>query len=153
MARFRDPRLTNLTGSSDDGSWVIEGGTLSNPQPTFSGDPLFTGHYTVIGNLCHFAIDVDMDNILTFGTGQYYMKLPFASNHNIVLSDGCLHDDSTGNQYAILGHVVEGSDIMTLFSIGSNGQHIPFSDSDNQPIKLQTVDSFHIAGNFEIDNA
>lgn len=91
-----------------------------------------------------------MDNILTFGTGQYYMKLPFASNHNIVLSDGCLHDSSTGNQYAILGHVVENSDIMTLFSVGSNGQHTPFSDSDNSPIKLQNVDSFHIAGTFEI---
>ena len=69
------------------------------------------------------------------------------------VSDGCLHDASTGNQYAILGHVVEGSDIMHLFSIASNGQHTPFSDSDNQPIKLQTVDSFHIAGTFEIDNA
>ena len=153
MARFRDPRIKNIIGSSDDGSWVIEGGTLSNPQPTFSGDPLFTGHYTLVGNLCHFAIAVDMDNILTFGTGQYYMKLPFAANHDIILSDGCLHDASTGHQYAILGHLVEGSDIMHLFSIASNGQHVAFSDSDNQPIRLENTDRFHIAGIFEIDNA
>ena len=150
MARFTHPSIW-LSGSTDNGTWTIEGGTLSNPQPTFTGDPLFTGHYSVVGNLCHFAIDVDMDNITSFGTGQYYMKLPFPANHNIILSDGCLHDDSTGNQYAILGHVVEGSDIMTLFSTASNGQHTPFSDSDNTPIKLAVADSFHIAGTFEID--
>lgn len=102
MARFTDP-ISLLSGSSDNGTWTIEGGTLENPQPTFSGNPLFTGHYSAVGTLCHFAIDVDMDNILTFGEGQYYIKLPFASNHNIILSDGCLHDESTGNQYAILG--------------------------------------------------
>ena len=149
MARFTDA-IFAYSGSSDEGSWTIEGGTLGIQQPTFTGDPLFSGHYAVVGTLCHFAIDVDMDNIQLFGDGQYYMKLPFASNHNIVLSDGCLHDDSTGNQYAILGHVVEGSDVMTLFSIASNGQHTPFSDSDNHPIKLDQADSFHIAGTFEI---
>ena len=151
MARFTHPSIW-ASGSSDEGTWIIEGGTLSNPQPTFSGDPLFSGHYTVIGNLCHFAIDVDMDNILTFGTGQYYMKLPFAANHNIILSDGCLHDGSTGNQYSILGHISENSDVMELYSVSSNGQHVPFSDSDNSPIKLNFVDSFHIAGSFEVNN-
>lgn len=151
MARFTHPAVWG-SGSSEEGTWTIEGGTLSDPQPTFSGAPLFSGHYSVLGNLCHFAIDVDMDNILTFGTGQYYMKLPFASNHNIVLSDGCLHDASTGNQYAIIGHIVENSDIMHLFSIASNGQHTPFSDSDNSPIKLAVDDSFHIAGTFEIEH-
>jgi len=152
MARFTHPSIWQ-SGSSDEGTWTIEGGTLSDPQPTFSSDPLFTGHYTVIGNLCHFAIDVDMDNILTFGEGQYFMRLPFAANHNIILSDGCLHAASSGNQYAILGHVVEGSDIMELYSISSNGQHVPFSDSDNSPIKLNPADNFHIAGSFEMDHS
>ena len=158
MARFRDPRIQTLAGSTDEGTWDIIGGTFdpdtgiqnAGDQPQFTGDPLFSGHYTVVGNICHFGIDVDMDNINDFGTGQYFMMLPFPSHHNIVVSDGCLHDESTGNQYAVLGHVAEGSDIMHLFSIGSNGQHTPFSDSDNQPIKLQNTDNFHIAGTFEI---
>lgn len=151
MARFTHPSIW-ASGASDNGTWTIEGGTLNDPQPTFSSDPMFTGHYTVIGNLCHFAIDVDMDNITSFGTGQYYMRLPFTSNHNIVVSGGCLHDASSGNQYAVLGHVVENSDIMHLFSISSNGQHVPFSDSDNSPIKLNPADSFHIAGSFETNH-
>ena len=158
MARFRDPRIQTLSGSTENGTWNLIGGTFdpdtgiisAGDQPQFTGDPLFSGEYTVVGNICHFGIDVDMDNIDDFGTGQYYMMLPFQVKHNIILSDGCLHDFSTGNQYAVLGHVVEGSDKMNLFSIGSNGLHIPFSDSDNSPIKLAKQDNFHISGTYEI---
>ena len=146
MARFTDP-VTVYSGDSDSGTWIIEGGTLET-QPTFNGDPLFSGHYRVVGGTCHFGIDVDMDNITSFGTGQYYMKLPFPSHHNIILSDGCLHDISSGSQYAILGHVLAGSDVMTLLSIASNGQHVPFTDK--VPVTLSTADNFHISGNYEI---
>ena len=158
MARFTDPRMQILEGSTEAGTWTIIGGTFdpesgvinAGDQPTFTGDPLFSGHYRVVGGLCHFGIDVDMDNIEDFGTGQYYMMLPFQSDHNIILSDGCLHDVSGPNQYAVLGHVVAGSDKMDLFSIASNGQHVPFSDSLNSPVKLNQLDSFHISGTYEI---
>ena len=158
MARFRDPRISTLSGSTAEGTWTIIGGTFdpetgiqnAGDQPQFTGDPLFSGHYSVIGNLCHFGIDVDMDNITDFGTGQYFMMLPFRSHHNIILSDGCLHDVSGPNQYAVLGHVVAGSDKMNLFSIASNGQHVPFSDSANSPVRLDELDNFHISGTYEI---
>lgn len=138
------------TGSSSDGTWVIEGGTLGATQPQFTGDPLFSGNYTLIENVCTFAIDVDMDNITNFGVGQYYMKLPFAADDNLIISGGCLHDASTGDEYFIIGHVNAGSDIMTLLSTASNGKHIPFADSDNAPIKLAVADNFHIAGTYQI---
>lgn len=157
MARFTHPAIVQ-EASTEAGTWTIIGGT-SDPvtgvqnavdQPQFTGDPLFSGHYRVVGGLCHFGIDVDMDNITDFGTGQYYMMLPFQSHHNIILSDGCLHDVSGPNQYAVLGHVVAGSDKMNLFSISSNGQHVPFSDSLNSPVKLDQLDNFHISGTYEI---
>ena len=126
MARFTHPAIVQ-EGSTEAGTWTIIGGTLTptgsqnaEDQPQFTGDPLFSGHYRVVGGLCHFGIDVDMDNITDFGTGQYYMLLPFPSHHNIILSDGCLHDVSGPNQYAVLGHIVAGSDQMKLFSIASN---------------------------------
>lgn len=157
MARFTDP-ITSRSGSTEEGTWTIIGGTFdpstgvqnAGDQPTFTGDPLFSGHYRVVGDICHFGIDVDMDNITDFGTGQYFVVLPFPSHHNIILSDGCLHDESTGNQYAVLGHVVAGSDKLDLFSISSNGLHVPFSDSANDPIKLDELDNFHISGTYEI---
>ena len=150
MARFTHPGISGY-GTSENGSWIIEGGTLGTSQPTFSGDPLFAGHYTTFDGLCKFSIDVDFDNITDFGDGQYYLKLPFPVHDNIIFSDGCLHDDT--DQYAILGHVDAGSDIMKLFSIASNGRHVPFSDSDNQPVRLNALeDNFHISGTYEMDH-
>lgn len=128
--------------------FVPGGGTLGGTQPTFNGAPLFTGTYNKIGNIVHFAIDVDMDNITNFGTGQYYMDLPFKARRNYLLSDGCLHDISTGDEYSILGHILAGSNRLTLLSTASNGRQVPFEH--NVPVTLSTADNFHIAGTYEI---
>jgi hypothetical protein len=137
--------LSDLKGT--EVVFPVQGGT-SGTQPTFSGAPLFSGSYTKIGNLVHFAIDVDMDNITSFGTGQYYVKLPFAAKRNYIVSDGCLHDISANDQYAILGHVLAGSDRLNLLSVASNGKQVPFTH--NVPVNLSTADNFHIAGTYQI---
>jgi hypothetical protein len=148
MARFTHPAIVR-TGASDLNSWVVEGGT-DEVQPTFDGDPLFLGHYQIVGDLCHFTVEVNMDNITDFGEGQYYIKLPVPTHHAVLLSDGCLHDISGDDQYAILGHADAGSDILKLFSIGSNGRHEVFSSTG--PVGLDVEDNFHIAGIYEIDH-
>jgi len=137
--------LGNLEGKSVP--FTVAGGTLGT-QPTFTGAPLFTGSYTKLGNLVHFQVDVDMDNITSFGTGQYYITLPFEAEHNYQFSDGCLHDISTGDQYSIMGHVVAGSDELRLLSVASNGRHVPFEH--NVPVTLNVADNFHVAGTYEI---
>jgi hypothetical protein len=125
--------------------YAVQGGT-NGTQPTFNGDPLFTAHYARIGNQVHFAIDVDMDNITSFGTGQYYMTLPFTSKFNYLFANGCLHDISTGDEYAVLGHVTAGSNTMTLLTTTSNGKQNPFTSG--VPVNLSTADNFHISGVF-----
>jgi hypothetical protein len=137
--------LKELTSKSV--SFTVAGGTLGT-QPTFTGAPLFTGSYTKLGNLCHFQIDVDMDNITSFGTGQYYVNLPFPAEHNYLVSDGCLHDISANDQYSVMGHVVAGSNQLRLLSIASNGKHVPFEH--NVPVTLAIADNFHVAGTYEI---
>jgi hypothetical protein len=137
--------LKELTSKSVP--FTVAGGTLGT-QPTFTGAPLFTGSYTKLGNLCHFQIDVDMDNITSFGTGQYYMTLPFPAEHNYLVSDGCLHDISANDQYSVMGHVVAGSNQLRLLSIASNGKHVPFEH--NVPVTLAVADNFHVAGTYEI---
>jgi hypothetical protein len=129
-------------------TYTVTGGTTGT-QPTFSGSPLFTGSYVKTGVLCHFRIDVDFDNITSFGTGQYYLKLPFPSKHNYQLSDGCLHDISTGREYPISGHVLANSDDLYLQSIDSQGNsafNIDFTY--NNPVTLATADNFHVAGTY-----
>ena len=138
-------QLQNIQGVSIDYQPL---GDALGTSPTFSGTPLITGSYTKFGNLVHFQIDVDFDNILTFGTGQYYLTLPFASEHAYHFRDGCLHDASGSDQYAIAGHVSAGSNELYLFSVASNGRDVPFEH--NVPVTLATADNFHIAGTYEI---
>jgi hypothetical protein len=125
------------------------GGT-DGTQPTFSGDPLITGSYVKFGPLCHFQIHVDFDNITSFGSGQYYLTLPFASEHAFIVRDGCLHDISGNDQYSISGHCDAGSDVLQLFSTASNGRDVPFTHY--VPVHLATADNFHIAGTYHIEH-
>lgn len=152
MARFTQP-FSTISASTEQGTWEIEGGTTGAGavQPTFDGAPLFTGSWYKIGNLIHFAIDLDMDNITSFGSGQHYVKLPFPAGRNYLMSDGCLHDISTGDEYAILGHVVAGSDILTLLTTTSNGRQNPFTPS--VPVNLNVADNFHISGTYVLDDS
>jgi hypothetical protein len=73
-------------------SFTVNGGTLGT-QPTFNGDPLFSGTYVINGPMVHFQIQVDMDNITNFGTGQYYVDLPFPAKYSYHFRDACLHDN------------------------------------------------------------
>jgi len=140
--------LKNLKGQSI--AFQVLGGTTGT-QPTFTGNPLFTGSYTRWGNMCHFQIDVDMDNITSFGTGQYYVDLPFVSDFSYQFGDGCLHDISEGRDYPIFGHVVAGEKRLYLKSIdaaGNTAYNVAFTST--MPITLTSSDNFHIAGTYEI---
>lgn len=138
--------LSSLQGVSTN--YVPLGGTVGGTQPTFTGDPLFTGSYTRIGNLCFFQIDVAFTNILTFGTGQYYINLPFNAEHFIAQRNGILTDFSTSKKYQISGIVQAGSNQLMLYTQTSNGLDTAFEH--NVPHQLAVEDSFHIAGTYEI---
>lgn len=125
----------------------IQGGT-DGTQPTFSG-PVFTATYTRFGDMVYFAYSVDFTNILTFGTGQYFMTLPYNSRRPVTFAGGSLYDDSGGTIYSIIGQVAAGSNVMTLWYIKSNGETEPFEY--NKPITLTTADSFDITGTYELE--
>lgn len=131
----------------DDVSYQPMGGA-SITQPTFSGDPLITGDYAKFGSLCHFNIDVDFDNITSFGDGQYYLTLPFTSEHTFFATAGFLFDSSTGDYYAMSGKCDANSTQLNLFSVASNGRNVPFTH--NVPVTLDVADNFVISGTYHV---
>jgi hypothetical protein len=131
-------------------SYAVQGGTSGN-QPTFSGDPLFSASYILLDRLVHFRVNVQMTNITNFGTGQYYVTLPFNSAHTYLTSDGHLHDVSANRDYTLQGHVFAGTNVLQLFYTQSNGQQDEFEH--NAPITLATADLFHISGTYMKDGA
>lgn len=144
MARFTHPSIAS-NGSSQDGTWTVLGGTTET-QPTFNGSPLFSGSWTKFDSLVHFEIQVDMDNITSFGTGQYYVTLPFNAKYAYQIREGCVHDISTGRQYSIGGHVSTGSDQLLLNFIDTNGRDSAFTY--NTPFVLDVADNFHVSGTY-----
>ncbi len=139
---------TGSSGVSDETSYEVEGGT-SLTQPEFTGDPLFTASYIRIGNLVHFKIQVDMDNITDFGTGQYYMTLPFNAKYPYTFRDGCLQDIDANRNYNITAQVGTSSNVIELFTTENTSNRIydfPFEQGD--PITLTTSDNFYISGNY-----
>lgn len=140
-------RIGDIASDAGDITYQPLGGT-DGTQPTFNGDPLITGSYVKFGPLCHFQIDVDFDNITSFGAGQYYLTLPFNAAHNFLVRAGCLHDISGTDQYAMSGHCDAGSNILKLYSVASNGRDVPFTY--NVPVTLDVADNFHIAGTYHV---
>lgn len=128
--------------------FAVNGGTLGT-QPTFDGAPLFTGSYIRARNLVHFEVQIDFDNITNFGTGQYFIDLPFPSRFAYQFTAGCLHDVSTGRDYPIYGHVLAGSNRMELQSMDVTGQTVYQVDfTSTNPVALSTEDNFHLSGSY-----
>jgi hypothetical protein len=73
----------DLESAFSEVSCTVGGGT-DGTQPTFNGAPLFSGSYTKTGNLVHFRVNVGMTNITNFGSGQYYVTIPFTDRKSVV---------------------------------------------------------------------
>jgi hypothetical protein len=135
-----------VNAGSSEASFTVNGGSLGT-MPTFDGAPLFSGSYVKTGPMVHFQIQVDMDNITNFGTGQYYVDLPFPAKYSYHFRDACLHDSSgTVRQYALSGHVYAGQSQVTLWFTSTSGQDELFDY--NSPALLTVNDNFHISGTY-----
>lgn len=140
--------LESLKAGSTEVTFAVAGGT-DGTQPTFTGSPLFTGSYVRNGDLVNFQIQVDMDNITSFGTGQYYVELPFEAKYGYKFREGCLHDISTGRDYEVGGHVFAGSSTLQLTSMDTqSGKVFDIAFTSTNPITLSTADNFHISGTY-----
>jgi hypothetical protein len=148
-----DQRVSNLervTGYGVNTPYEPDSGT-DGTQPTASGD-FISGSFNRFGNMVHFSIEIDFTNITNFGTGQYFVTLPFSARVAYQFRDGCLHDISAGIDYHISGHVFEGEDVLQLFTTDRQGNRIyDFPFEQGEPITLTTADNFHIAGIYEIE--
>lgn len=147
-------RVSNLertiTGYGINTTYQPNGGT-GGTQPTWTGN-IFTASFNRFGNMVHFSVFVNFSTITSFGTGQYYVTLPYPARVAYQFRDGCLHDDSAGTEYFISGHVDAGSDILylnTADKVASGVQDVSFTST--VPVTLTTADRFHIAGTYEIE--
>jgi hypothetical protein len=147
----QEARISNLerstTGYGVNTDYQPIGGTNGTP-PVF--DPTdITGTFNRIGDLVHFAVAVDFTNVTSFGTGRYYLTLPYASKTKYTFSTGRFFDFSQSKAYLIVGTVQAGSSQLELFYLGSSGILDNFTSTS--PKALAPEDTFDIAGTYEIE--
>lgn len=141
MARFTHPAFGDVNGLTTtiyDYTPVWSGTGL-----TFTGTPA-TGHYIKIGNLVTVQINVVLNTVTNFGTGQYSLTLPFASKYHTDVSGGSVHKILPGSteHYSLKAHLSAGSSTITLWDISGSGKDEPFDH--NSPFVLNNTEQFHM---------
>lgn len=130
------------------------GTTRSSYNPNWTGTGLaFTGtpavgSYVKIGNIVTFHIQVSLTNVTDFGTGQYFIDLPFQPIGDYAFRDGGLH--VAGNHYGVMADAEAGSVSMDLWYSGSNGQDLAMNH--NSPHSLTTAGKFYVNGTYIATN-
>lgn len=113
---------------------------------TYTGTPTVAG-YILFGSLCHFRIRVNLTTVTNFGTGQYFLTLPFEPADDYVFRDGGIHAN-TGSHYALMADAEIGELAMSLWHPGPGGQDAV--TDHNSPHLLTVNDYFYISGTYEI---
>ena len=146
-----DSRVSNLerstTGYGVNTNYQPGGGT-DGTQPVF--DPTdITGSFNRFGNMVHFQVAVNFTNISSFGTGRYYLTLPYPSRTEYTFAAGHLFDNSQSKAYLIIGTVQAGGSQLELFYLGASGILEDFTSTS--PKALAPEDHFDISGTYEIE--
>lgn len=141
MIRFSDPVSLGL--SFNDGTIQPYSPILSGTGLTYTGTPA-TGSYVKLGNAVTVQIDVEFDNVTNFGTGQYYLTLPFNSIYHTDVYGGSIHKavNQGIDHYSIKGHLSDGSSLFSIWSVNSSSLDEPFDF--NSPIGVDQADKFHM---------
>jgi hypothetical protein len=133
-------------GNLDTGTTTIQTyyPVWSGTGLTFTGTPA-TGSYIKLGNLVTVQIDVLLNTVTNFGTGQYSLTLPFASKYHTDVYGGSIHNANNGatDHYSIKGHLSPSSTTVTLWNLKSSAVDEPFDH--NSPFVLVTNDKFHMS--------
>jgi hypothetical protein len=141
MIRFSDavPRGIDLT----DGQIKEYFPVWSGIGLAYTGTPA-TGFYVKLGNSVTVQIDVEFDNVSNFGTGQYHLTLPFNSMYHTDVYGGSIHQvvNQGIDHFSIKGHLTDGSNDISIWSINSASKDEPFDH--NSPIGIDSSDKFHM---------
>ena len=142
MIRYSTPVLFGL--DYDNGTVQPYSPVWSGTGLVYSGTPA-TGSYIKLGKLVIVQIDVIFTNVSNFGTGQYSITLPINSLYHTDVYGGSVHQitNQGTDHYSIKGHLVESSNVGSLWIISGSSEDQPFTHQN--PVNIDTNDKFHLS--------
>jgi hypothetical protein len=98
-----------------------------------------------VGSVVTVQIDVGFTNVSNFGTGQYFLTLPFASRYHTDIYGGSVHNVTVSgtDHYSLKGHLSPSSSTMSIWDMASASKDEPMDH--NSPFVLTTNDKFHMS--------
>jgi hypothetical protein len=123
--------LKLVDGTSPDGEWASYTPTwtasVSNPV---LGDGTIDGRYKQFGKIVHFYINILMGSTTTFGTGDWRVSLPVASQNNFNVIANGMYLDNTTQWYegSALNAVTGSTTTLTMYYTNTTASNItPFN--------------------------
>ncbi len=146
------------------GSVIIPGSTIAintswtayTPQWTAAsvnpsiGNGTLEGWYKVIGKTCFVRGNIVMGSTTTFGTGEWYISMPFTASHaDAILMTANLLDNGSAWYNATLNGARAGFNFKTAIQYQSTGG-TAVDVRSNQPFTWASTDRFIWNGSFEM---
>lgn len=149
MARFTNPATQqDLAGAFPQPvNWTP---TLTSADGNFtqSSNPAY-GTYMKYGRMVVTNIFIPFSEVTNFGTGQYFVTLPFNATFHQDVVAGSLHNTNAEAHYTVKGHLNDGSSSMSIWYI--SGASRDEALDHNSPVALDTSDLFHMSFIYETD--
>jgi hypothetical protein len=146
----------SLTGSVngaviDNTAWVsyTPSWTANSSNPVI-GNGTITGQYKVIGKTCFVRGNIVMGSTTTFGSGEWYVSMPFTASHaDAILMTANLLDNGSAWYNAVLNGARAGFNFKTAIQYQATGGTANDVNS-TQPFTWANSDRFLWNGSYEI---
>lgn len=149
MARFSGPMLGEIV------SWSP---AFTATGLTYTGNPTSTSRYVKNGHIVSFWIQIDLDSVTNFGTGQLKTELPFmpapgTMNHfpAWVLVDPTANPDLAGHVVGQADHLVGTKELDLHWYLGATASPKPIMETfltATSPVILTTATTIYINGTY-----
>jgi len=114
------------------------------------GNGTIEGYYKVIGKTCFVRGNIAMGSTTTFGSGEWYVSMPFTASHaDAILMTAQLLDNGTAWYNATLNGARAGFNYKTAIQYQNTGGTAD-SITSTTPFTWTTSDRFLWNGSFEI---
>jgi hypothetical protein len=136
---------------SYEGAWIsytpVWTAASSNPS---IGNGTIEGYYKIIGKTCFVRGNIAMGSTTTFGSGEWYVSMPFTASHaDAILMTAQLLDNGSAWYNAVLNGARAGFNYKTPIqyqAVGGTANDV----NATQPFTWTTSDRFLWNGSFEI---
>jgi hypothetical protein len=142
---------TSSATTAFDGAWTsyTPSWTAASSNPAI-GNGSLQGWYKLVGKTCFVRGNIVMGSTTTFGSGEWYVSMPFTASHaDAILMSANLLDNGSAWYNALLNGARAGFNYKTAIQYQSTGS-TALDVNATQPFTWANTDRFIWNGSYEI---